>query len=210
MKNKDIASAVIGSAFFAIPYLGLSIALAPSLVIGCAAFGATKLVLSEVNTKESLKETNISLYKKILTAKKQNKEIFNLISKVEKKETKDNLKEINNTVAKILEVVENDSSKEKKLNNFFDYYLPVLIKIVNRYDEIENKKMVSSESKKFMEKADAMIGETKDAFESILSSLYRKDIVDADAEMKVYELMLKADGIVKDKLIMKGEDVDEK
>ena len=30
------------------------------------------------------------------------------------------------------------------------------------------------------------------------------------AEMKVYELMLKADGIVKDKLIMKGEDVNEK
>ena len=61
MKNKDIASAVIGSAFFAIPYLGLSIALAPSLVIGCAAFGATKLVLSEVNTKESLKETDLVL-----------------------------------------------------------------------------------------------------------------------------------------------------
>ena len=44
----------------------------------------------------------------------------------------------------------------------------------------------------------------------ILNSLYQSDIVNADAEMKVYELMLKADGIVKDKLIMKGEDVDEK
>ena len=50
----------------------------------------------------------------------------------------------------------------------------------------------------------------KDAFEIILSNLYKKDIVDADAEMKVYEMMLKADGIVKDKLIMKGEDVNEK
>ena len=70
--------------------------------------------------------------------------------------------------------------------------------------------MKSQDSKRFMEKADNMIAETTNAFNTILDTLYRKDIVDADAEMKVYELMLKADGIVKDKLIMKGEDDNEK
>ena len=210
MKNKEVISALLGSTFFAVPYLGLSVALAPSLVIGCAAYGASQLILSDIKAKETLKETNISLYKKVTIAKKQNKEIYNLIAKVEKTETKDNLKEIYNTVNKILEVVENNPSKAKKLDNFFDYYLPVLIKIVNRYDEIENKNMKSQDSKKFMEKADNMIAETTNAFNTILDTLYRKDIVDADAEMKVYELMLKADGIVKDKLIMKGEDDNEK
>ena len=210
MKNKEIISAVLGSTFFAIPYIGLSVALAPSLVIGCAAFGASQLVLSGINSKESLKEININLYNKINIARKQNKEIYNLISKVEKKETKENLKEINNIVNEILYVVEKNPNKEKKLDNFFDYYLPVLIKIVNRYDEIEDRRITSQESKKFMEKADKMISETKDAFNTILSTLYKKDIVDADAEMKVYELMLKADGIVKDKLIMKGGNKDEK
>ena len=210
MKNKEIISAVLGSTFFAIPYIGLSVALAPSLVIGCAAFGASQLVLSGINSKESLKEININLYNKINIARKQNKEIYNLISKEEKKETKENLKEINNIVNEILYVVEKNPNKEKKLDNFFDYYLPVLIKIVNRYDEIEDRRITSQESKKFMEKADKMISETKDAFNTILSTLYKKDIVDADAEMKVYELMLKADGIVKDKLIMKGGNKDEK
>ena len=209
MKNKEIVSAIVGSAFFAVPYIGLSVALAPSLAIGCAAFGASQLVFSGIKSKESLKETDISLYNKVNKAKKQNKEIYNLISKVERTDTKKNLKEINTTVSKILEVVEENPNKAKKLNNFFDYYLPVLIKIVNRYDEIENKKITSQESKKFMEKADKMISETNNAFETILSTLYNNDIVDADAEMKVYELMLKADGIVKEKLIMKGEDVDE-
>ena len=33
--------------------------------------------------------------------------------------------------------------------------------------------------------------------------------MDADAEMKVYNLMLKADGIAGDNLIMKGSDGDE-
>ena len=210
MKNKEIISALLGGTFFAIPYLGLSIAIAPSLVIGCAAYGASQLVLSGIKGKESLKETDISLYNKVNKAKRQNKEIFNLINKVELKETKDNLKEIYNTVNKILEVVETEPNKAKKIDNFFEYYLPVLIKIVKRYDEIENKNMNTTDSKKFMKKADEMIAETKDAFNIILSNLYNKDIVDADAEMKVYEMMLKADGIVKDKLIMKGEDVNEK
>lgn len=46
MKNKEIVSAIVGSAFFAVPYIGLSVALAPSLAIGCAAFGASQLVFS--------------------------------------------------------------------------------------------------------------------------------------------------------------------
>ena len=210
MKNKEIVSAIMGGTFFAIPYVGLSIALAPSLVIGCAAFGASQLVLSGVKDKITLKDTDRSLYDKINTAKKQNKEINNLINKVNKTETKNSLKSINNTVNEILKVVENNPSKSKKINNFFDYYLPVLIKIVNRYDEIEDKNLTSKESKEFISKADKMIKDTNNAFDTILSSLYQNDIVDADAEMKVYDLMLKADGIVGDNLIMKGSDIDEK
>jgi len=209
MKNKEIVSAVLGSAFFAIPYLGLSIALAPSLVIGCAAFGASELVFSGVKVKEKLKDTNRPLYLKISTAKKQSKEILNLIPKVENTDTRKNLNEIHDTVNEILDVVENNPKKAGKIDNFFDYYLPVLIKIVNRYDEIENKKLSSKESKTFMEKADKMIKDTNKAFKSILDSLYQKDIVDADAEMKVYELMMKADGITPDNLLMKGSDEDE-
>ena len=96
-----------------------------------------------------------------------------------------------------------------KINNFFDYYLPVLIKIIGKYDEVENQKLKSKEGKEFLEKADKMIADTKKAFSTILDSLYQNDIMDADAEMKVYNTMLKADGIVDDNPIMKGSDDDE-
>lgn len=206
MKNKEIVSAVVGSAFFAVPYLGMSIALAPALVIGCAAFGASELVLSGVKNKETLKNTNRDLYTKLNVAKKQNKEIVNLIPKVESEATKKNLNEIHDTVNKIISTIEANPKKAKRIDNFFDYYLPVLIKIVNRYDEVENQRLISKEGKEFMQRADKMIADTKNAFETILSSLYQNDIMDADAEMKVYNLMLKADGIVGDNLIMKGSD----
>ena len=68
--------------------------------------------------------------------------------------------------------------------------------------------MKYKEGKEFLNKANKMIDETNKAFKMILSSLYQKDIMDADAEMKVYEMMLKADGIVEDDLL-KGSDTDE-
>ena len=208
MKNKDVVSAVVGGAFFAIPYIGLSVALVPSLVIGGLAFGAGELVMSGIKPKVTLKNTNISLYKKIETAKKQSKEILNLIPKVDSEYTKNNLKEITGSVEKIISVVEKNPKKEKKLNNFFDYYLPVLINIVKKYDEIENQRLVSTEGKDFMKKADKMIEETNKAFQMLLSSLYQNDIMEGDAEMKVYEMMLKADALNEDS-IMKGSESDE-
>ena len=164
--------------------------------------------MSSIKTKETLKEINLSLYQKIENAKRQNKEIINVIPKVENEYTKTNLKEISENINKILNVVEKNPDKEKRLKNFFDYYLPVLIKIIDKYDEIENQKLVSKEGKEFLDKANKMIDETNKAFKMILSSLYQKDIMDADAEMKVYEMMLKADGIVEDDLL-KGSDNDE-
>ena len=209
MKNKEVTSALLGSTFFAIPYLGLSVALAPSLVIGGCAFLASELMFSGVKTKEKLKNTNKTLYQKILEATKEQKQIKNLIPKVENIETQKNLKEINETINKILEEVEKNPKKEKSLNNFFDYYLPVLIKITTRYDEIENTRLTSKDEKTFMTKAQNLIKDTNKAFKTILSNLYQKDIMDTDADMKVYELMMKADGIVEDNII-KNEVQDEK
>lgn len=208
MKNKEIVSAIVGSTFFAVPYLGLSFALAPALAIGCAAFGASELVLSSVKGKETLRDTDRDLYSKINRAKKQNKEILALIPKVESIDTRKNLSEIHEVVNKIISTIETKPKKAKKINNFFEYYLPVLIKIVNKYDEVENQRLKSKDGKEFMLKADKMISDTKNAFSTILDSLYQSDIMDADADMKVYDLMLKADGITGDEL-MKGSDNNE-
>lgn len=210
MKNKDIISALVGGTFFAIPYIGMSVTLAPAIAIGALAYGASELVLSGINTKKDLKDIDYPLYLKVNAAKRQNKEIYNLISKVESIETRKNLSSIYESVNKILDTLVMKPKLGKKLNNFFDYYLPVLIKIVKKYDEVENKRLKSTEGLDFMKKADKMIKDTSGAFEMILDSLYQSDIMDADAEMKVYNMMLKADGITGSELMDKGSEKNEK
>ena len=209
MKNSSILSAVVGGTFFAVPYLALAIPAVPSLAIGAVAFGATELLMSGPQKLEQLKKTSPSLYKRVEKANKDNTFIQSMIPKIEDKEIKDSLSSIHATTNKIINVVTKDSKKGRKLNTFFDYYLPVLVKILTKYDDIENNRLVGKDTKKFMTSSKKMIQEADDSFQNILANLYQEDIVDADAEMKVYELMLKADGIVKEKLIMKGEDVDE-
>jgi 5-bromo-4-chloroindolyl phosphate hydrolysis protein len=206
MKNKQVISAVVGGTLFAIPYVGLAIGVIPSLAIGITGFVASELVLSGVTPKETLKNTDRNSYKRVMNAKKQNEEILKLVPKVENEKTKQNLNEIHNTVNKILTTIEKKPKKISQLDNFFDYYLPVLIKIVNRYDEVENQSLKSEDGASFIKKADKMINDTNNAFQKILSSLYEKDIMDVGADIEVYNLMLKADGIVDNNQIMKGSE----
>lgn len=208
MKNQGVVSAIVGGTFFAIPYLGLAIPFVPALAIGAAAFGATELIFSGTKKLDDLKITNKPLYDKLEKANKDNAFILSMIPKIEDDNVKEDLKEIHESTSKIISVVTKNPGKEKSISNFFDYYLPVLVKIVSRYDEIENQKLTSKDSKKFMSTTAEMIEEVNDAFKKILASLYQEEIVDADAEMKVFNQMLKADGF-NDKGLLVKEDKDE-
>ena len=72
--------------------------------------------------------------------------------------------------------------------------MPVTIKILQRYDEIENQKLNTEDSKKFMESTQKMVKKINEAFKKQLSNLYQSDMIDTDAEMKVFDTMLKSDG----------------
>ena len=210
MKNSNVVSAIVGASFFAIPFLFIPTApIWASLAIGGAAFGASELMFSESRKIERLREKNRPLYEKIEKANRDYSFISSTIPKIESKKVRDDLTEICETIEKIISVVAKDPKKEKSIVNFFDYYLPVLVKIVSRYDEIENQRLESTDSKKFMTTAAKMISEVNKSFQKILSSLYQEDIVDADAEMKVFNSMLKADGLDDSGLNVERKDIDE-
>ena len=194
MKNSEVVSALVGGTFFAVPYLALSLPIVPSLAIGATAFVAGELVFKK-DKVISLKETNISLYHTLEKAKKQNKHILDMIPVIENVEIQKNLNEINDTVNKIIKTIEKDPKKEKKLKNFFDYYLPVTVKLVDRFDEIENQKISSKDTKKFYESTNKTISEINDVFKKFLNNLYESDMLDTNVEIKVLNSMLKSDGL---------------
>lgn len=199
MKHSEIFSAVVGGTFFAVPYLALSIPILPSLAIGVCAFAAGELVF-RTDVVATLKETNLPLYEILQEAKKENKHILDMIPMIDDDSIKTNLYEINDTVTKIIKTIEKSPEKEKKLKNFFSYYLPVTVKLVDRFDEIENQKIESSDSKKFYESTSKMITEINGVFKGFLNNLYQSDMQDTKVEIKVLNSMLKSDGLDKDSI----------
>ena len=182
-----------GGTFFAIPYLGLSVGALPSIIIGAAAYGAGELILHKKN-KDDILSGNPSLYDTLVDAKEKNRQILAMAPQIEDDTLKKNIKEISETITKIISAVEKNPGKLKNMNNFFQYYLPVTLNILNKYDEIENQNLTTEESKKFMVQTQDMIQKINHAFRNQLANLYQAEIVDTDAEMRVFDSMLKADG----------------
>lgn len=191
-----IISAVLGGAFFAIPYLALDVSILPSLGMGVLAFGAGNLLFSNKASKEKkvATSTNTNLYNVLNKAKMDNAKIYSMINKIEDKDLRKDIEELHETTSKIIDTISKKPEKLSKATTFFDYYLPVTLKILTKYDDIENQKLDNEEVVKFMKNTENMISKIKNAFKSQLANLYQSDIIDTDAEIKVFDQMLNAEG----------------
>ena len=197
MKKEYIFSAILGGTFFAVPYLALGVQLVPSLAISAVAYGAGTLIFKD-RSKIDYSTKNTNLYEILKNAKSQTTQIFDISKQLEDRELIANVQDICNTSNKIIDTLSKNPGKLSQVNNFINYYLPVTIKILQRYDEIENQKLNSEESQKFMKSVRDMIAKIKEAFHEQLNNMYQAEIIDTDAELKVFEEMLKYDGFLGD------------
>ena len=205
MKNRNIVSGVVGAGFFAVGYLALALPIAPALAVGAIAFGASELVIS--SNKKIQEKIELTFKERISLARKQIVYLKEMVSKIDDEDVSKDLEEITKTSSKIINRIEENELENKSANKFMDYYLPVCVKIVGRYDEIENQSLTSKDSKEFMKNTSKILSATKKGFKRMLNSLYQSEIVDADAEVKVLNTMLTADGF--DETILEDGDVDE-
>lgn len=191
MKKSVIISGVIGAAFFGLAYLALDLNFIYSLVIGIIALFAGNLVFSKKETIDTEELTDEEVIRKI---KNLNNQIYGMISKVDSSTLKASIKDIVESTTKIIEKVSKDKSDLKKIRTFVEYYLPVTLKILRKYDEIENQGLNSKDSKVFMKTVEDKIKLISDSFRGQLAALYQDDLVDVDAELTVLENMLKSEG----------------
>ena len=192
MKNGKIVSSIIGGVFFGISFLGLSLSFLPSLGIGLLALVAGNLVFSEKKQEISLDE--VSDDEIIGSMRKMNQKIFSMISKVESNDLKNDIKRIYETTNKIIAKINKNRDLIKKIRTFINYYLPVTIKILEKYDEIENQHLNTKDGKEFMKTVEEKVKLIADSFQNQLNFLYQDDYVDIDSELGVFENMLKSEG----------------
>ncbi len=197
MKNGPIVSAILGASFFAASEFLLMPVTIPahllSFAIGIGAYGAGNMLFTMEEEKEKYDKEK-SFYDLLNDAKKQNARIYSYMNKIEDIEIVEDVRRIYSTAGKIIDTIQKNPKKLNTIRNFFSYYLPVTVKFLSKYDEIENQRLTDKDSKKFMASSKTMIDRIANSFDKQLSSLYQRDILDTDAEMKVFDSMLKTDG----------------
>lgn len=196
MKKQYIVPVALGGTFFAVSYLALSIPILPSIIAAGVAYGAGWLLVKDKNSTNDFDIMPRNYEETLKSAKGLNSELIHLAKQVEDKMLIENINEIADISNKILDTLEKKPGKFHQANNFLNYYLPVTIKILKRYDEIENQRLNTEQSKKFMNSIEEMIEKIKVAFTTQLSNMYQNDMIDTDAEIRVFESMLKADGFL--------------
>ncbi len=197
MKKKYIFSGLIGGGFFAASYLLLNLGLAPSLITSVAALGASSLIFKSDYDLDDLGIDNAKEYLELLQESEKNvTKLKQMKDKIQNTDIRGKIININKTTDKIIKVLHKKPDKISSASKFLNYYLPVTIKILERYDEIEEQKLNSSSSRDFENKVNQMISNIEIAFDNQLNNLYNEEFIDTNAEIKVFEAMLKSDGLL--------------
>ena len=195
MKKKYIFSGLIG--FFAASYLLLNLGLAPSLITSVAALGASSLIFKSDYDLDDLGIDNAKEYLELLQESEKNvTKLKQMKDKIQNTDIRGKIININKTTDKIIKVLHKKPDKISSASKFLNYYLPVTIKILERYDEIEEQKLNSLSSRDFENKVNQMISNIEIAFDNQLNNLYNEEFIDTNAEIKVFEAMLKSDGLL--------------
>lgn len=206
MKNRYILSSVVGGAFFASSYLALNLGIIPSVAIAGISFAASALA-TKGSSLDDLGQKNLNAYRILLEDSKKNVgKLKQIIPSIDNESIKNDVVEISKTSEKIINRLEKTPEKISQATNFLNYYLPITLKIMSKYEEIENENLTSVEVKSFMKRISSLIGNIKNAFDTQLNNLYSTDMVDIDAEMKVFEKVLKTDGLLGEKIKTKEGD----
>lgn len=208
MKISYIISVVIGILCFCLLYIGLDLNIIFSIVISIILYFSCTMILNKKD--ETQEKVNIELieYEKVYSeAISIIKKIDKLENEIENDSIKNNIKNICDTSNKIVTSLKENPKKTKQVRKFIDYYLPFTLNILNQYNTIEDQELTSKESVEFMSRVEQMLDRVKDACEKQLNNMYEVDLLNTNADIKVFETMLKSDGLVDDNMnIIKVEE----
>ncbi|WMJ83658.1 5-bromo-4-chloroindolyl phosphate hydrolysis family protein [Oscillospiraceae bacterium LTW-04] len=112
------------------------------------------------------------------------------------------VRRIEEITALILEAVERDPAKERKIGVFMSYYLPTTLKIITAYEQFEEQGVRGENLQAAMRDIESILDHLVLGFERQLDLLFEKDVLDISSDISVLESMLAKDGLTDNDLTM--------
>ena len=132
----------------------------------------------------------------------QTSKLLSYKDRVEDDKIKEDVVEISDVSSKILSAVSQKPKKVTQVFNFYDYYMNLILRILDRYVLINKKQEKSSNEQKFLNNVDNYLDNIKIQFDKQLDNMYKTSSIDINSEIDLFE---KVCNIKEDSEISVGE-----
>lgn len=95
----------------------------------------------------------------------------------------------------ILNYVEKNPKKTQEVNKFINHYLPITIKLINSYKELNNQVVQGDNIKNAKIEIEKSIDLINNAFENLLDDLYEDVVLDISTDISVLKTLFKQEGL---------------
>ncbi len=199
-KNSSYAVYFFGIAFFVygliFPLYRLSDLLIATGVSVLATVAAARVLPKEEVVKKvensALQEAMKEADAYIEAVRKKTKEISD-------KEITAKLEKIESLTTEIFNVALVQDEEVKDVRRMLNYYLPTVIKLLDKYTELSEVTYSGENISTSLEKINEMLGNVVTAFEKHLDGMYSQDAMDIDSEIMVLEQILTSEGLLEKK-----------
>jgi 5-bromo-4-chloroindolyl phosphate hydrolysis protein len=152
--------------------------------------------MNELKSLENLDKVTAEMLKDTLkTGSEKIREIDQLTARIQDASIKQKVQGIREVIVKIFENFKKDPEDIKLSKQFLSYYLDTTIKIIRKYIDLSEQKVISTDLTESLKKVDNLLVSIKEAFETHYSKLLSNDIMDLDVEITVMEKTMKAEGM---------------
>ena len=109
--------------------------------------------------------------------------------------------EIEDTLTKIQSQINDEnkpniSKRIEQVNDFFDYYMPTTIKILNSYRKIESQHLTGENAQETKKRVEEALPFVKKAFIKELDNMFSDEMIDITTDIDVLESMFSKDGLL--------------
>lgn len=108
------------------------------------------------------------------------------------------LSEVEKSIRKIQAQLKDNTASIKatdRLEEFFEYYMPLTVKILNSYRRIETNELTGKNAAETKTRVSEVLPVIKKAFEKELDNMFTDEMLDITTDIKVLEAMLAKDGL---------------
>ena len=111
------------------------------------------------------------------------------------------LYEIENTLKRIQTQINDDARPDNtkrinQLSDFFDYYMPTTIKILNSYRRIEKQNLTGENATETKKRVEESLPFVRKAFQKELDNMFSEEMLDITTDIDVLESVLSKEGLI--------------